>query len=428
MNITELYQLYLQHPVISTDTRNIPTDALFFALKGEYFNGNSFAAAALEAGAAYCIIDEEVNVVDARLIKVENTLATLQALALHHRQQLNIPVLGITGSNGKTTTKELVHTVLNTKYKTVATIGNLNNHIGVPLTLLRIPLDAEMAIVEMGANHIGEIASYCAYAQPNFAMINNCGKAHLEGFGGIEGVRKGKGELYDFVRSHDGTIFINNDLDYLQEMAQGIDHRFSYGQSNADIIGKDISDSPLLKIAILNHTLETTIATQLTGSYNLPNVLAAVAVGTYFGIDIDTIKAAIEAYAPSNSRSQWLKTNHNDVILDAYNANPSSMEVALINFAKIEAEQKVLLLGGMKEVGAYSEVEHQRIVALCQELGFTQVYLVGPEFKSISQNIYPVFDNSLSLKTYLLDHAITQSLVLIKGSRGSKMEQVVDIL
>lgn len=429
MDTSSLYQIYLQFPHICTDTRKLADNVLFFALKGDNFNGNSFALQAIEAGAAYAVVDEGFELsAHPQIIVVADVLTALQDLARFHREQLNIPFIGITGSNGKTTTKELVFTVLEQKYKTIATVGNLNNHIGVPLTILSIPLDTEMAIIEMGANHIGEIASYCTYAQPNFAIINNCGKAHLEGFGSLEGVRKAKGELYDFIRQTDGTIFINSDLDYLQNMSEGIAKRFSYGRSNADIIGRDVSDTPLLKLAILNHSLEVLIATQLTGSYNFPNVLAAIAVGVYFQIDIDTIKQAIEQYIPSNSRSQWIKTEKNELILDAYNANPSSMEVALNNFGNIEAKHKVVLLGGMKEVGASSHEEHQKLIDRCNELGFEQVLLVGPEFKSLNTYRYELFDNSLSLKTHLLANPIVDALVLVKGSRGSKMEVVIDVL
>lgn len=428
MTIEALYQIYLKYPRISTDTRKIQPGDIYVALKGEHFNGNQFAHQALALGAAYCIVDESHGEPHPHIIRVADSLGTLQSLAGYHRQQLSIPVIGITGSNGKTTTKELMAAVLRAQYRTTATEGNLNNHIGVPLTLLSITPDTEIAIVEMGANHAGEIAGYCRYARPDFALINNCGKAHLEGFGSIEGVRRAKGELYDFIREHDGTIFINNDLDYLQDMARGITRRFSYGQSNADIIGRDVSDTPLLKVAVLNHMLESEIRTRLTGSYNLPNVLAAIAVGTYFQVPIETIKEALEAYVPGNSRSQWIKTGRNELILDAYNANPSSMEAAIRNFAAIPAASKILLLGSMKEVGNYSTTEHQKVVDLCRELGLKQVFLVGSEFATADMKGYPWFADSLSLKTYIQSQQWRQQLILIKGSRGSRMEVVTEAL
>lgn len=428
MTTEALYQLYLKYPNICTDTRKIRPGDIYVALKGEHFNGNQFAHQALALGAAYCIADELHGDPHPHILLVADSLETLQSLAAYHRRQLSIPVIGITGSNGKTTTKELMAAVLRKKFRTTATEGNLNNHIGVPLTLLAIPPDTEIAIVEMGANHIGEIAAYCRYARPDFALINNCGKAHLEGFGSIEGVRKAKGELYDFIKANGGTIFINNDLDYLRDMSEGIVQRFTYGQSNADIIGKDISDSPLLKVAILNHMLESEIATHLTGSYNLPNVLAAVAVGIYFQVPIEDIKDALEAYTPGNSRSQWMKTGKNELILDAYNANPSSMEAALKNFATIPAASKTALLGGMKEVGQYSMAEHQKIVDLCKELGLKQVYLVGKEFAEADMKGYPWFADSTSLQAYIQGQQWHDQLILIKGSRGSKMEIVTDVL
>lgn len=427
MTIDALYNIYLAHPEICTDTRKIKEGALYFALKGDNFNGNLFATQALALGAAYAIVDEKQDTHDERIILVDEVLTTLQALAKHHRLQLQIPVIAITGSNGKTTTKELLHAVLAQKFKTSATVGNLNNHIGVPLTLLAIAPDTEIAIVEMGANHQQEIAGYCTYALPNYGLINNCGKAHLEGFGSEEGVRKGKGELYDFIRAHQGTIFINNDFEYLQTMAQGIESRISYGTSNAQIIGKDTTDSPLLQVTILTHLLETQIQTQLTGSYNLPNVLAAVAVGHHFGVTIEEIKAAIEAYAPSNSRSQWMQLGSNQMILDAYNANPSSMEVAIRNLHQIEAQNKVLLLGSMKELGEHTAQEHQKVIDLVQQLQFTNAVFIGPEFEAANLYNYMHFANSSDLKDYLQSKQPYQNaLILIKGSRGSKMEVALE--
>lgn len=425
MSIRELYELYLKHPSVQTDSRKIKAGDIFFALKGDNFNGNAFAAQALADGAAYAVVDEAAYAVSPSHILVDDVLHTLQQLATHHRLQLPIPVIAITGSNGKTTTKELLIAVLSARYTTYATEGNLNNHIGVPLTLLKIKNDAEFAIIEMGANHIGEIASYCQVAAPDYGLITNCGKAHLEGFGSLEGVRKAKGELYDYLREFSGSIFRNADLDYLSDMARGVDEQITYGTSNAEIIGRATGNGILLQVTILTSGLETQIQTQLVGDYNLPNVLAAVAVGEYFDVDIDTIKKALEQYVPSNSRSQWLEKGTNKIILDAYNANPSSMKLAIENLAHLKADNKWLLLGAMKEMGAASAAEHQTLVDQLQQLGLQQVILSGPEFKGIQHN-YLWFATSQEVKDYLLQHPIQNATLLIKGSRGSKMEVVLD--
>jgi UDP-N-acetylmuramoyl-tripeptide--D-alanyl-D-alanine ligase len=427
MFISELYNLFLQFPSIQTDSRKIKKGDIFFALKGDNFNGNSFAAKALEDGAAYAVIDEAQYAIDDRCILTNDVLTTLQLLAHHHRLQLDIPVIAITGSNGKTTTKELLIAVLSARYKTYATEGNLNNHIGVPLTLLKIKQDAEIAIVEMGANHIGEIASYCKYANPDFGLINNVGKAHLEGFGSLEGVKKAKGELYDYIRKFEGTIFRNADLDYLEKMSQGIRKQITYGTSNAQVIGRSIGDDTMLKVVVLSSGMEVQINTQLVGAYNLPNVLAAVAVGHYFKVDIDTIKKALENYTPSNSRSQLIEKGSNKIILDAYNANPTSMKLALENMASLQAENKWLLLGAMKEMGEESVTEHQLLVDLAIHLGFKHVILTGKEFEA-TKHSYLWFATSSEVKDYLSENKIEDATILIKGSRGSKMEVVLDAL
>ncbi|MBI2730408.1 MAG: UDP-N-acetylmuramoyl-tripeptide--D-alanyl-D-alanine ligase, partial [Sphingobacteriales bacterium] len=367
MTVEKLYKIYLQYPSVQTDTRKLKAGDLFFALKGANFNGNLFAEQALEKGAAYVIVDEAIEGADERIIKVDDVLTTLQQLAKHHRQQFTIPFLAITGSNGKTTTKELIHVVLSSQYKTYTTEGNLNNHIGVPLTILKIKGDAEIAVIEMGANHQKEIASYCTYALPDYGLINNCGKAHLEGFGGVEGVRKGKGELYDHIRTNGGTIFINTDYNYLKEMSKGIAKKISYGTADADTTGHLLESEPFLKVIITSDENIGTIQTQLVGNYNLPNVLAAVATGKYFKVPAEKIKSAIENYAPSNSRSQLIEKGTNKIILDAYNANPSSMKVAIENFAKIHADKKVLLIGAMAELGDDSIKEHEDIVTLIKQ-------------------------------------------------------------
>jgi UDP-N-acetylmuramoyl-tripeptide--D-alanyl-D-alanine ligase len=336
-------------------------------------------------------------------------------------------VLAITGSNGKTTTKELLVAVLQQQYNVYATAGNLNNHIGIPLTLLSIPLTAEIAVIEMGANHIGEIASYCTIALPNYAIINNVGKAHLEGFGSLEGVKKAKGELYDFIRNTEGTIFRNNDLDYLVTMAQGIPNQITYGTANAQIIGRSIESDTMLRVVILSTGLETEIQTQLVGNYNTPNVLAAVTVGNYFKIPIETIKKAIEQYQPSNSRSQLLQKGSNHIILDAYNANPTSMRLAVENFAALSHNNKWLLIGAMKEMGTESATEHQTLVNLISQLGFQQVILTGKEYQHIT-HAFLHFSDATQVAQYLKKHPIQEAYILIKGSRGSKMELTLDAL
>lgn len=427
MNITELYQLYLRHPSVQTDTRKLKEGDLYFALKGPNFNGNAFAQQALDAGAAYAVVDEIEYATDNSCIYVDDVLANLQALAKHHRQQFNIPFIAITGSNGKTTTKELVTIVLKTKYKTYSTYGNLNNHIGVPLTLLSLPVDAEMAVIEMGANHQKEIESYCTIALPTHGIITNCGKAHIEGFGGIEGVRKGKGELYDYLREHNGTVFRNTDLDYLKEMAAGIAQQVTYGSSDATYIGKPLMDDVFLKVAVLSSGAEATINTNLVGEYNFPNVMVAIAVGLHFGISIDEIKKAIAAYNPDNSRSQWLQAGSNRLILDAYNANPTSMRAAIINFAKADLPDKMLWLGGMKEMGEAEVQEHKELVALIKEYPWKDVILVGKEFNGIADG-YKHYQTSAEAKVYIMANKPANASILVKGSRGSKMEVMVEAL
>jgi UDP-N-acetylmuramoyl-tripeptide--D-alanyl-D-alanine ligase len=354
---------------------------------------------------------------------VEDVLTTLQALALHHRKQFTIPFLAITGSNGKTTTKELIHEVLRTTYKTYTTRGNLNNHIGIPLTILAIKKDAEIAVIEMGANHQQEIAGYCRYALPTHGIINNCGKAHLEGFGGVEGVRKGKGELYDFLRSKDGTAFVMWDYDYLQTMSAGIPHIYTYGTQDAAITGTVKDSSGLLEVSMHAGTQIGTIQTQLVGAYNLPNVLVAVAVGKYFNVPEEKIKSALEQYSPDNSRSQLITKGTNQIILDAYNANPSSMIVAIENFAKMHGHDKVLLIGGMMELGEESLNEHAAIIAIIAKYNWKAVVLVGGDYSKINHP-YINFNNSLEAKEWLAAQQFEHTQLLVKGSRSMKMELV----
>ena len=426
-SIEDLYSIYCAHPSVVTDTRKLKAGDLYFALKGPNFNGNHFALAALEAGATYVIVDEPIAGSDelhGRIIFVEDVLTTLQQLAKYHRQQLNIPFIAITGSNGKTTTKELVYTVLASHFKTYTTQGKLNNHIGVPLTLLSIPKDADMAVIEMGANHQKEIESYCTYTLPTHGMITNCGQAHLEGFGSEEGVKKGKGELYDFLRVHNGTVFIMEDYPYLQTMSQGIANRVSYGQFNGQLQGEAIDVDGMLTVKVNKGIAFDTISTHLVGNYNLPNVLAAITIGQYFKVPNEKIKVAIENYIPTNSRSQLVQWKNNEVILDAYNANPSSMKLAVENIAKLNKANKVVCLGGMRELGADTLMEHQMLIDQLKQTNWSEVLLVGSEFKNCDHH-YHYFDTVIEAKAWLDTQQLQGYTMLIKGSRSIQMEQLI---
>jgi UDP-N-acetylmuramoyl-tripeptide--D-alanyl-D-alanine ligase len=425
-SITFLYEVFEKHPSVQTDTRKLQSGDIYFALKGPNFNGNLFTLSALEAGASYAIVDEVIpnsSGVDSRILQVDDVLTTLQALAKHHRQQFTIPFIAITGSNGKTTTKELVSTVLASQYKTYTTKGNLNNHIGVPLTILSVGKDAEMAVIEMGANHQKEIESYCAYTLPTHGMITNCGKAHLEGFGGEAGVRKGKGELFDSLRNHQGTVFVMSDYDYLNEMSIGMSEIVTYGAHSGQTQAIAIDHNGMISVQGTKGFQER-IDTQLVGTYNLPNILAAITIGQYFKVPMSKIKAAIEGYAPTNSRSQLMHWHNNQIILDAYNANPSSMKLAIENFAKIASTQKIMCLGGMKELGEESLLEHQVLVNYMQSFSWEQVVLVGGDFK-FCQHQYLYFENALEAKQWLKAQNYSQRHILIKGSRGIQMEQMI---
>lgn len=425
MQTTQLYKVYLAYPSIQTDTRKLKAGDLFFALKGPNYNGNLFARNALDAGAAYAIVDELTDWKDERIIKVEDVLIALQELALHHRKQFTIPFIAITGSNGKTTSKELIHEVLSTCFKTYTTTGNLNNHIGIPLTILKVKADAEMAVVEMGANHLNEIAEYCNYTLPTHGIITNCGKAHLEGFGGIEGVKKGKGELYDFLRANNGTAFVFWDYDYLREMSRGISSVKTYGTKDAEITGAIKTSSTFLEVSITNGAHIDILKTHLIGSYNLPNVLLAVAVGKYFNVSDEKIKAALENYIPDNSRSQMIEKGNNKIILDAYNANPTSMAAAIENFAKMKGDDKVLLLGGMMELGDESEKEHAAIVAIIDKYQWKAVVLVGGDYSKLPHR-YINFSTSPEAKAWLQQQQFSNTQLLVKGSRSMQMEKVVE--
>ena len=425
MQIENLYKIYKQYPSVQTDTRKLKPGDLFFALKGGNFNGNHFAQQAINSGAAYAIIDEIAFEIPGRTILVDDVLTTLQELAKHHREQFNIPFIAITGSNGKTTTKELIHAVLSSTYKTYTTEGNLNNHIGIPLTILKIKTDAEIAVIEMGANHIGEIASYCTYALPTHGIITNCGKAHLEGFGSVEGVKKAKGELFDFLRQQpDGFAFIMWDYDYLQEMSKGISGIIKYGTKDAHLTGRVKKNEPYLEIEITQGMNDPFIQTRLVGDYNLPNILAAVTVGKTFKLPEEKIKSAIENYEPTNSRSQLVIKGTNKIILDAYNANPSSMKLAIENFAKLPDNNKVLMLGGMAELGEESLNEHQAIVELIKRNNWEKVVLVGGDFLKFDHP-YQSFENSALAKTWFQQQNFENAYILIKGSRSAQMENLL---
>jgi UDP-N-acetylmuramoyl-tripeptide--D-alanyl-D-alanine ligase len=425
-SIEQLYALYQQFPSVQTDTRKLKPGDLYFALKGPNFNGNAFAQQALDAGAGACVIDEEAYTIEGKTFLVHDGLTALQELALHHRSRFRIPFLAITGSNGKTTTKELIHAVLSAHFRTYTTEGNLNNHIGVPLTLLKIRDDAEYAVIEMGANHRQEIASYCRIALPTHGLITNVGKAHLEGFGGEEGVRKGKGELFDHLRAAGGTAFAMWDYEYLHEMSQGIVDLVTYGTQDADYEGDATQSDPFLEVAF-RKGFEGTVRTQLVGAYNLPNVLAAVAVGSHFGVPPVKIREALEAYTPSNSRSQLLQKGSNRIILDAYNANPSSMKLAVENFARSTDAEKILVLGAMAELGPESLKEHSALADLIGRYSWKDVLLVGGDFQKIDHP-YHRFDSAAAAGQWLQSRGVSGASLLVKGSRSTGMEKVLDYL
>ncbi len=432
MSVEELYKMYRQYPSVQTDTRKLKPGDIFFALKGDNFNGNVFAQKAIDAGAVFVVIDEAAYEIPGKTMLVPDVLTALQQLAKYHRQQFNIlpggrqvPFLAITGSNGKTTTKELIHAVLSSSFKTYTTEGNLNNHIGVPLTLLKIKTDADIAVVEMGANHQKEIASYCEYAMPTHGLITNCGKAHLEGFGGVEGVRKGKGELFDYLRKRKGTAFIMQDYDYLQEMSKGITNIIRYGTGDADVTGAVVESEPFLSVQVTKGIETGIIRTQIVGDYNLPNVLAAVCVGKHFGVSAENIRFAIENYVPSNSRSQLIEIGTNKIILDAYNANPSSMKLAIDNFARLQAGKKVLMLGAMAELGDDSLEEHKNIIDQLKQQSWEQVVLVGGDFLKTTHPFLQ-FENVMKAKEWLQQQHFENTYFLIKGSRSMAMEKVLD--
>jgi len=422
MGMASLYQLYINSSEITTDTRQIRQGCIFFALRGDKFNANLFAVEALEKGAAYAVIDEAQpdTQYNDRLILVQDVLTTLQELCGYHRHQLRCPVLAITGSNGKTTTKELIAAVMAKKFRTVATQGNLNNHIGVPLTLLGTPVDTEFLIVEMGANHQGEIAGYCIYADPDFGLITNIGKAHLEGFGGEEGVIKGKTELYAHIGKKKGKLFVSSLSEVLVKKATEYleaDHIIYYGS------GENISQGEFLTVKTVDGLI---VRTQLVGGYNFENVMAAISIGRYFGIEDASIKEAIESYVPSNNRSQKLSIGSNTILLDAYNANPSSMTEALKNFEKLDAPDKITILGEMMELGTYSYEEHMRIIDMAGRMHLSQRVYVGEGFNMLKgKNDILYFENTEQLKGWYKSQHFENTTQLIKGSRKNALEKIL---
>lgn len=425
--LKRIYDQFLKCRRISTDTRKIEKDSIFFALKGERFNGNTFALQALEAGAALAIVDEPIAVDHPQVILVEDVLSTLQELARTYRRSFNIPFLAITGSNGKTTTKELVRDVLAKKYRVHATTGNLNNHIGVPLTLLSIPADCEFAVIEMGANHQQEIAGYCQYTEPTHGLITNMGKAHLEGFGGVEGVIKGKKELYDYVQAHNGLLFVNTELEKLQEASSGM-NRIEYGFHSGSFQLELISESPVVSYTYKDSSKKLDVQTNLAGAYNLYNIASAIVVGRHFGVDIEAMHDAIGSYTPDNNRSQLTKTNRNTLILDAYNANPSSMEHALISLSNQDFPNRFFVIGDMRELGQESEEEHRRILKKAMELHL-QGITVGDYFYQLRNEApFPSFPDREEARKYLETTELRDMLILVKGSRGIRLEEVISAL
>lgn len=429
--LESLYQTYLQSRRVTTDSRQITPGCIFFAFKGETFDGNAFAPQALEQGAALCVISDPKYKVDDRCIVVPDVLTTLQELACHHRAQLTIPIVGITGTNGKTTTKELAHAVLSRRYRTHATAGNFNNHLGVPLTLLAIPADAEIAIIEMGANHPGEIAALCHIADPDFGLITNVGRAHLEGFGGFEGVVKTKTELYRYLAAKRGTAFVNADNDTLTTQAAQCQLPFiTYGSSaQAQVRGHLVGSDPYMKFYIEDGDSVYTIQSQLLGNYNFDNAMAAAAVGRYFHVDLWDVKEAIEQYEPTNNRSQYKETGRNTLFLDCYNANPSSMKVALDNFEALPRDNKVAMLGGMRELGSESLKEHEAIVNRLLAHPEIRAVLIGPEFAFAEgrPNVL-YFPSSDMAVEYFAEHPLSGASVLLKGSNSTRMWKLEGVL
>ncbi|WP_374166230.1 UDP-N-acetylmuramoyl-tripeptide--D-alanyl-D-alanine ligase [Arcticibacter sp. MXS-1] len=431
MTLEELYTIYTSYPVICTDSRRIDQGCIFFALKGESFNGNIFASKAVDDGAAFAVIDDPQYKKDDRFLLVDDVLNMLQKLALFHRRQLSIPVIGITGTNGKTTTKELFKSVLSQRYNTFATVGNLNNHIGVPLTLLSVGPEVELAIIEMGANHQKEIEFLCSLARPTHGLITNVGKAHLEGFGGFEGVKKAKGELYTFLKESGGTVFINADNEHLMGMyGERQENTVFYGQRPGALVeGRIVENDPFLTVDWISAQQVHRTRTNLTGAYNIENITAAVAVGLHFGLSPEEINEGISTYVPGNNRSQIVKTASNTVICDYYNANPSSMSVAIDNLAAVSGERKVVILGDMFELGEDADREHMLLINKVLSSGFEENIFIGEAFGKFSANKSARFYRTTAEAFEGLKRApVSGSLVLLKGSRGMRLESLLELL
>ena len=438
MDIKELYDLYLQHPCITTDSRNCPKDSIFLALKGASFDGNKFAKAALEKGCAYAIIDEPAyaEADNDRLILVDDCLKTFKEIAREYRRNFQIPVIGITGTNGKTTTKELVSAVLAERYRVMHTEGNFNNDVGVPKTLLRLDATHEIAVVEMGASHPGDIEKLVTYVEPTCGMITNVGRAHLLGFGSFEGVKRTKGELYDYLKAHDGLLFLNESNADLVEMARQreMNRIMTYGQSDdANVQGEVSECAPFLRFTWRNMaTTESKartydVQTHLIGAYNIDNMLAAITIGLHFGVTPEQINYALSHYIPANNRSQLEVTAKNKLIVDAYNANPSSMAAAVENFKLMNVEHKMAILGDMRELGEVSALEHQKLVDKLAEDGFKEVWLVGEEFGK-TQTAFRKFKNVDEVKAEIAAHCPENYYILIKGSNGIKLFELPELL
>ena len=427
MSIIDLYDLFIHNPQITTDSRNCPKGSIFFALKGDKFDGNQYAGKALASGCVYAVIDNPDYYIGKRTILVDNVLKTLQQLAHHHRKVLGLPIIGITGTNGKTTTKELLAAVLSTKFNLLYTEGNFNNHIGVPLTLLRLTHDHEMAVIEMGASHPGDIKELVDIVHPNYGIITNVGRAHLEGFGSFEGVIRTKGELYDYIRRSKGKIFIKKENEYLQSIAKGIE-QITYGNGDdAFASGQVVSCDPFLVFNWKQQGKLHTVETHMIGSYNLDNVLAAVAVGRFFKIPAERISRAIAAYEPTNNRSQFKKTDNNELIIDAYNANPSSMKVALDNFITMPVQPKAIILGDMRELGPTSDELHAEVVEQIKKGQFDKVFLCGEHFSKVGKEFSP-FATTEAMTEELRRQPLKGYHILIKGSHSMGLETLVDIL
>ena len=429
--LEKIYQQFLECRSVSTDTRKIEKGTIFFALKGGNFDGNDFALQALEQGASMAIVDR-VGITGDKVVFVDNVLHALQELARMYRHSLAIPFVGLTGTNGKTTTKELITAVLSQKYRVSSTKGNLNNHIGVPLTVLAIPSDCEIAVVEMGANHPLDIDELTSIAMPTLGLITNVGKAHLEGFGSFEGVKKTKGELYDYLKSVNGEVFLNTDNEHLMGMAQerGIATFVPYGKSamKVAILPTDL-DHPFLRMELnIDSVKRLELDSQIVGGYNADNVLAAVALGIFFDVEPMKIRDAIRNYTPDNNRSQLMRTDNNLVIVDCYNANPTSMDAALVNFSKFNVARKVAILGDMLELGTASVEEHRKIITLVEDLKVGTVFFIGAEFKALEDADHLFFSNTNELIDYIKNNPISDSLVLVKGSRGIKLESSLSLL